>query len=143
MNSRTAYRFACTVVDIVNEAIPEEARMRIAGTPRFWRIVPVDFWRPVPVEDSVTNFRSIIVTQPLGVGTWIPFLPRNLKIKLAAIDVVEDVQDFAQRRGAVNWPFPGAEVKAQVDSKVIRVWFEAPGQEQRLELLEFPTAQMR
>jgi hypothetical protein len=66
-----------------------------------------------------------------GFGAWVPFLPHHLAAKLAALDVLETLQDMIA--GAVHkaWPAPRYEARAEIVGDAIRLWFERDDGETR------------
>lgn len=62
-----------------------------------------------------------------GFGTWLPFIPRRLAIKLAYIDVVETVQELVSDDTGDPWPGENFKVRAALEGDAVRLWFENKG----------------
>ena len=68
---------------------------------------------------SVTKLRA-----PLGIGPWVPFLPRRLAARLTAIAALEMIQDVVSTAHGWPWPELGFDVHAATDEHGVAVWFE-------------------
>jgi hypothetical protein len=60
----------------------------------------------------------------LGIGPWVPFLPRGLAAKLTAVDALERLQGTIASAVHDPWPGIGYEVRAEVTDDAVRLWFE-------------------
>jgi hypothetical protein len=63
------------------------------------------------------------IDAPLGVGPWVPFLPKAVAMKLTMVDVVESVQSAVTAATKAPWPGRGFRVRAEQDGEVVRLWF--------------------
>lgn len=68
---------------------------------------------------SVTKLRA-----PLGIGPWVPFLPRRVAARRTAIAALEMIQDVVSTAHGWPWPDLGFDVRAADHDHGVSVWFE-------------------
>lgn len=61
---------------------------------------------------------------PLGLGPWVPLLPRKLAAKLTVQDALETVQDTISAVARSPWPGPGYKVRVEARKSGVRTWFD-------------------
>lgn len=117
------------VVDAASDVLPHDVRLEIVGHGRWWTLRKVDpantpgVFRPAFDEHGRQGFAAGPFA-PLGIGTWVPFLPSRLDAKLTAIDALELVQDVVTEALGSPWPAPNYRAKAAIQNSEVRTWFE-------------------
>ncbi len=64
------------------------------------------------------------VRASLGIGPWVPVLPRRMAARLTAIAALEMIQDAVATAQGWPWPDLGFEVHGAADRQGVWVWFE-------------------
>ncbi len=111
--------------------MPDGVQLEVVGHGRWWTLRKIDPANPpgvlsARVDERGGRFSATGPLAPLGVGTWIPLLPRQLDAKLSAISVVELVHEVVTDARGSPWPGPEYRVRAKVSGGQVFAWFEPP-----------------
>jgi len=115
------------LLDGVATALPPDLTVQVDGTGRRCVLIaqrapkdPATMPPGAPARlGGVTKARA-----SLGIGPWVPVLPRRMAARLTAIAALEMIQDAVATAQGWPWPDLGFEVHGAADRQGVWVWFE-------------------
>lgn len=121
MRGAKARRLLLQLLDGVATALPADIRVEVTGSGQRCVLTAQHAGSAGGAVrvGSVTKMRA-----PLGIGPWMPLLPRRMAARRTAIAALEMIQDVVSTAHGWPWPDLGFDVRAADDADGVSVWFE-------------------
>jgi hypothetical protein len=122
-----ARRLLLQLLDGVATALPADVTVHVSGSGRRCILTAQRAYQHAANVPPAGPVRLATVTKlraPLGIGPWVPFLPRRLAARRTAIAALEMIQDVVSTAHGWPWPDLGFDVHAADDGNGVSVWFE-------------------
>jgi hypothetical protein len=119
-----ARRLLLQLIDGVATALPADISVQVTGSGTRCVLTAQRAPQHAPPAGSAQVGSVTKLRTPLGIGPWVPFLPRRMAARRTAIAALEMIQDVVST--AYGWPWPdlGFDVRAADDDHGVSVWFE-------------------
>ena len=130
-----------TLLDAVSDLVPAGVDIKVSGDGGACHLQASSFVRPDQVSrQGPFGGATSGASAALGLGPWVPFLPRKVAAKLTVQDALETIQDTIS--SVTENPWPGAEYKVRVDSQQsgVRTWFDNGQQQIEVTTIEYDLA---
>lgn len=121
MRGAKARRLLLQLLDAVAPALPADVTVEVSGSGQRCILTAqrAGAASGAVLLGSITKMRA-----PLGIGPWVPLLPRRLAARLTAIAALEMIQDVVSTAHGWPWPDLGFDVHAADDAEGVSVWFD-------------------
>ena len=113
------------LLDAVSDLVPGDVDIAATGHGRGCHLQASRFAEPsqISTEDPFGGAISG-ASATLGLGPWVPFLPRQVAAKLTVQDALETIQDAISTVARTPWPGPDYKVRVDAQPSGVRTWFD-------------------